>query len=275
LKLGTWPRQGYTGRWVERKQVEDWELRPQGEAFALEIRPGRHLGGRRSVGLGTGWIEAVEEIEKNEEYEEVEEAGFWAGGASGEPSRSGDYGLGEMTGEEVATVGDGIEEGFAEVEAGVHAYGEPQGAGALEGEAPEKAGQDDAGDADPGLSFVGDVDAAKGEREQDGGGPEAHALGEGELRVTAKRKFFREPYQTEKESPEKSPAEEFGSMNGQGPKMIGAAGGHPTNYSTDLRESEAGPDPKKISEGTTKRQTVISERTFLQAGHHQRPRRAR
>src|SRR5438270_8136342 len=117
--------------WGGRRRMSRNETtREFGLSQALTGQPRTQVGesrfrSRSRLSLGVGWIQPVEEVEEEEEGEEIEEAGFWAGGAAGEPGGTGDNGFREVAGEEIAAVRDGIEEGFAEVEGGVHADSEP------------------------------------------------------------------------------------------------------------------------------------------------------
>jgi len=132
----------------------------------------------------------VESVEEEEEDDEIEDTGFGACGAARQPGWACESGAGEMAGEDGAAVGDRVKEGLAKIEGRVHAYGKPEAAGSAQGKTPEQASKHYARDSGPTFPRIGEMHGTKTDRREQWGQPEADALRQPELGVSAKREFL-------------------------------------------------------------------------------------
>src|SRR5450432_4032169 len=173
-----------------------------------------------------------------------------------------------MTGEGHAAVGNGVEEGFAEIEGGVHADREPQASGAAQSETPEEAGENDAGDADPGFSGVGDVDGAEGEGRSDRSPPKTRALGQSKLRVTAKCEFFEQADDEKKSQPESDPSDERCAMNLNGAEVVVAQSPEGGEHGADFEQAKGGALPETPSQCGAQRYPVVCQVALLESRHY-------
>src|SRR5580700_9653166 len=107
-----------------------------------------------------------------------------------------------MAGDHAAAVRHGIQVAFGPVPGGVHAHGEPEAAGATQGEAEKQTDESGAERACPCLAGVAQVYGSKNEREHQRRRPEPHPSSEGELGVATESELLEETHQKEVGSPE-------------------------------------------------------------------------
>src|SRR5579885_1030565 len=103
-----------------------------------------------------------------------------------------------MAGKNRATIRDREKKCFGKVKASVHAHSEPQRASAFERKRENHADNKDGASPHQILASIPQMNRTKQERKQNGRRPEADAVGQGVLRVSSKREFFKEPHENKK-----------------------------------------------------------------------------
>ena len=262
--------EGEVGRESVLRKSESFALALKRQSTRCGKRPlQRRESGGGKIRYGFFGEEPDDDQELEAHGEEAEDAAFGADSAAGQPLRSVKNGIGEVAFHKGAAVGDGEEIGFAPVEAGVKADGVPEIAGAIEREGKKDADESDAGRADGTFTGIAEVDGAKSQGKNEGGGPEADAVRESELRVPAEQELLEESYGRKEHKVKKSPAQNAFVGQGDTAERIAAESGNKSDEDRNLHQSEEDAQPEFSAKGFGDGKPVVTGGTALKSGHDQ------
>src|SRR5207237_9673987 len=115
----------------------------------------------------------------------------------------------------------------------------------------------DIGPSHVALARGSQVRGPKHERETNGSGPESNSSRQCVLCVSAKQELFRQPYKNEGQGPQRSPAEQPGTVQEQHSKGVSAKRGYQPDQQAHYNKAQKNSLPERFPEGLAQTQTII------------------
>src|SRR5262249_10032586 len=152
----------------------------------------------RSIPILDLWIHPVENDPQRDQQRKHQNATLRSDGPSGQPYWALEGRVEQVAGRRGPAIGYGVEVGLSPVPGHVEPDGDPQVAGAEQGQAKEEPDQAGGDQAELSLSGVAPVNRAETSGEDRRRRPEVYAFGERELGVSAQEKFLKDAYEQKK-----------------------------------------------------------------------------
>lgn len=210
----------------------------------------------------------MNEQRTKKEHDECNDAALRSCRTSREPIRALHGGVQESADAEKSTVGRAVEKRLRPVPGCVEANGEPEIAGAPDGQAEKQGGRNNLQNTECVFSVIEYMGGAEHEREKHRSRPEAPPSGDNKEQVAPKGKLFGEGYGKECDSPAESIPENCSSRESHGVNLKMTRHAKNQQDRGKHREAPDGTFPKSFSKCLAGRGAVIVERAFLQAGHN-------